>query len=147
MVNRQGGDGHQGNPAAKASAFRAILPTADASDPAALTRTIPRVRLSRMKSLLHLLFVMLVATGTGWAQSPQTAAGELPKILLIGDSISAGYQGRVKKALEGRAVVVKNEGNAEWSGTGVKKIDQYLGTTRCTPKVNINVNKAAPIQT
>lgn len=54
----------------------------------------------------------------------------MPTILLIGDSISAGYQRQVKKAFEGRAIVVKNEGNAEWSGTGVKKIDSYLGDTK-----------------
>lgn len=83
-----------------------------------------------MISLLRLLFVTLIATGTGWAQSPPATAAELPKILLIGDSISGGYQRQVKKAFEGRAIVVKNEGNAEWSGTGVKKIDSYLGATK-----------------
>ncbi|MGB0144476.1 MAG: SGNH/GDSL hydrolase family protein [Akkermansiaceae bacterium] len=51
----------------------------------------------------------------------------LPRILLIGDSISGGYQQGVKKQLEGKAEVVKNRGNAEWTGTGLLKIDEYLG--------------------
>ena len=51
----------------------------------------------------------------------------LPRILLIGDSISGGYQQGVKKQLEGKAEVVKNRGNAEWTGTGLLKINEYLG--------------------
>ena len=51
----------------------------------------------------------------------------LPRILLICDSISGGYQQGVKKQLEGKAEVVKNRGNAEWTGTGLLKIDEYLG--------------------
>ncbi|BCX46321.1 alpha/beta hydrolase [Haloferula helveola] len=60
---------------------------------------------------------------------PLAVAAEtgLPKVLLIGDSISGGYQKEVKRLLDGKAVVVKNEGNAQYTGTGVKKIEQWLG--------------------
>ena len=50
----------------------------------------------------------------------------LPRVLLIGDSICGGYQKKVKKNLEGKAVVVKNNGNAQHTGTGLKKIDEWL---------------------
>ena len=51
----------------------------------------------------------------------------LPRVLLIGDSICGGYQRGVKKLLAGKAVVVKQEGNAQHTGTGLKKLDEWLG--------------------
>jgi hypothetical protein len=51
----------------------------------------------------------------------------LPRVLLIGDSICGGYEKGVKKLLAGKAEVVKQEGNAEHTGTGLKKLDAWLG--------------------
>ena len=51
----------------------------------------------------------------------------LPRVLLIGDSICGGYQQGVKKLLAGKAVVVKQKGNAEHTVTGLKKLDEWLG--------------------
>ena len=51
----------------------------------------------------------------------------LPRVLLIGDSICGGYQRGVKKLLAGKAVVVKNQGNAQHTRTGLEKLDQWLG--------------------
>lgn len=51
----------------------------------------------------------------------------LPRVLLIGDSISGGYQQGVKNLLAGKAVVVKNAGNAQHTGTGLKMLDEWLG--------------------
>jgi alpha-L-fucosidase len=48
-------------------------------------------------------------------------------VLLIGDSICGGYQQGVKKLLTGKAEVVKQEGNAQHTGTGLEKLDQWLG--------------------
>ena len=48
-------------------------------------------------------------------------------MLLIGDSIGGGYQQGVKKRLVGKAVVVKQEGNAQHTGTGLEKLDKWLG--------------------
>lgn len=76
------------------------------------------------------LAILLTLGGLSPGQPAPTADPALPKILLIGDSISGGYEKGVKKRLEGKAVVVKNEGNAEWTGNGVKKIDAWLGDTR-----------------
>lgn len=53
----------------------------------------------------------------------------LPKVLIIGDSISIGYTPFVKQALEGRAVVERNEGNAGPTIRGLKHIDEWLGDT------------------
>ncbi len=84
-----------------------------------------------MKSPFLLLLVSLLSTAIVSAQKAAPAAADsLPKILLIGDSISIGYQKQVKSALEGKAVVIKNKGNAEWTGTGLKMIDSYLGDTK-----------------
>jgi acyl-CoA thioesterase-1 len=54
----------------------------------------------------------------------------LPKVLLLGDSISGGYHKAVAKALEGKAVVAKSSDNGESTATGVIKIDGWLGDTK-----------------
>lgn len=56
--------------------------------------------------------------------------GYKPKILIIGDSISIGYTPFVKKELAGEAIVSHNAGNAQHTGTGLQKIDQWLGTVK-----------------
>jgi len=62
--------------------------------------------------------------------SRQTATEqELPKVLLIGDSISGGYRDTVFAELDGIADVSRIPGNGEWTGTGVEKIDEWLGDT------------------
>lgn len=54
-------------------------------------------------------------------------AAELPKVLIIGDSISIGYTPHVKKALKDTAEVTHHKGNAQHTGTGLKKLDQWIG--------------------
>ena len=84
-----------------------------------------------MKSCFSALFASFLATFTALAQTKEAAIDpSLPNILLIGDSISGGYEEQVKQALQGKANVHKNKGNAEWTGTGTKKIDSYLGDTK-----------------
>ncbi|KLU01959.1 putative transmembrane region and signal peptide protein [Rhodopirellula islandica] len=55
-------------------------------------------------------------------------AQDLPEVLIIGDSISIGYTPAVAAELEGKAVVRHNPGNAQDSGTGLKKLDRWIGT-------------------
>jgi len=55
---------------------------------------------------------------------------DLPNVLIIGDSISIGYTPYVVEALEGKAMVVHNEGNAQHTGTGLQKLDDWLGNTK-----------------
>ncbi|REG92744.1 SGNH/GDSL hydrolase family protein [Algoriphagus antarcticus] len=50
-----------------------------------------------------------------------------PNILIIGDSISIGYTPFVKDHFQGKAMIAHNPGNAQHTGTGLKKIDEWLG--------------------
>lgn len=50
----------------------------------------------------------------------------LPRVLLIGDSITGSYLGGVTKNLDGKAAVFKNPGNAEDTWNGLERIDQWL---------------------
>ncbi|MCH7228119.1 glycoside hydrolase family 99-like domain-containing protein [Haloferula sp. A504] len=84
-----------------------------------------------MKTILHLLLAGLFSSSLASAKTKETPLDPgLPNILLIGDSISGGYQKQVRRALNGKANVVKNQGNAEWTGTGLQKIDSYLGDSK-----------------
>ena len=61
--------------------------------------------------------------------SPNNAK-ELPKVLIIGDSISLGYTEPVKKSLNGIADVSRPGENCQHSGNGVIKIKSWIGTTK-----------------
>jgi len=50
----------------------------------------------------------------------------LPRVLMIGDSITGSYLEKVTKNFDGKATVFKNPGNAESTWTGLKKIDEWL---------------------
>ncbi len=54
----------------------------------------------------------------------------LPRVLLIGDSISGGYTAMVREGLKETANVQRIRGNAQHTGTGLKMIDQWLGETK-----------------
>ncbi len=56
-----------------------------------------------------------------------STSAELPRILLIGDSISIGYTPFVQAHLKGRAIVEHNPGNAQHTGTGLAKLDEWIG--------------------
>ncbi len=51
----------------------------------------------------------------------------LPRVLIIGDSISIGYTPFVKKLLAGKAGVFHNRGNAQDTWNGLNKLDRWLG--------------------
>ena len=73
-----------------------------------------------MKIRFWLLFVLLVVTS-------RLGATDLPKALLIGDSISIGYTPHVVAALKGRVEVIHHKGNAQHTGTGLKMLDRWIG--------------------
>lgn len=50
-----------------------------------------------------------------------------PRILIIGDSISIGYTPFVKENLKDVAEVYHNPGNAQHTGTGLQKIEEWIG--------------------
>ena len=60
---------------------------------------------------------------------PLLAQEALPEVLIIGDSISGGYTPRVARLLKGKALVKHSPGNSQHTGTGLKKIDAWVGET------------------
>lgn len=50
----------------------------------------------------------------------------LPRVLMIGDSITGGYLGKVMQNFDGKAAVFKNPGNAEDTWNGLEQIDRWL---------------------
>jgi len=75
-----------------------------------------------------LLFAVSPWSATAQGHAEQAPAGDdLPRVLIIGDSISQGYHKTVVEQLEGKAIVTRIPQNGEWTGTGVKKIDDWLG--------------------
>jgi len=70
------------------------------------------------------------AVFAGIASSAQGDAEQaLPKVLIIGDSISIGYAEPLKEILKDKAVVVHNPGNAGPSSKGLANLDAWLGDT------------------
>lgn len=49
------------------------------------------------------------------------------KILIIGDSISIGYTPFVQEHFGDNAIIFHNPGNAQHTGTGLKKITEWIG--------------------
>ena len=58
---------------------------------------------------------------------PVTDVPGLPRVLMLGDSISAGYHVPVRTRLAGKANVHRPAENCAESANGVKKIDRWLG--------------------
>jgi lysophospholipase L1-like esterase len=65
------------------------------------------------------LLVALLALVSGGAQ-------ELPRVLIVGDSISIGYTPFVEKQLAGKATIAHNAANAGTTGNGVFMMDSWL---------------------
>lgn len=62
------------------------------------------------------------------ALAPIVDVPGLPRVLLIGDSISIGYTLSVRAALKGKANVHRPPGNCSSTGYSLTKIDEWLGT-------------------
>ncbi len=60
------------------------------------------------------------------AEQPGDRSNKLPRVLLIGDSISIGYTKPVIELLKGKAVVQRVKGNAGHTGMGVDRLPQWL---------------------
>jgi len=52
---------------------------------------------------------------------------DLPKVLIIGDSISNGYTKPLKELMEGQADISHNPGNAQHSRFGLERLESWLG--------------------
>ena len=71
---------------------------------------------------IHGLFLLALTASLG--------AKDLPKALLIGDSISLGYTPHVVAALKGKVEVKHHRGNAQHTGTGLNMLDRWIGETK-----------------
>lgn len=64
------------------------------------------------------------------ALAPITDTPGLPRVLLIGDSISIGYTLPVRELLAGKANVHRIPGNGSATGVGLAKLDAWLGNEK-----------------
>lgn len=62
-------------------------------------------------------------------KNPREEPG-LPRVLIIGDSISIGYTIPVRQRLQGRAVVFRPPVNCQHTGYGLANLKSWLGTNR-----------------
>jgi acyl-CoA thioesterase-1 len=62
------------------------------------------------------------------ALAPIADVPGLPRVLLIGDSISIGYTLPVREALKGKANVHRPPGNCSSTGYGLARIEEWLGS-------------------
>ena len=68
--------------------------------------------------------------GSEKAFAPVADVAGLPRVLLLGDSISIGYHVAVREALAGRANVHRPPENCGETARGVKSLDKWLGAGR-----------------
>ncbi len=64
---------------------------------------------------------------TKQAFKTQPEAAGLPRVLIIGDSISIGYTAPLQKLLSAKAAVSRAPGNCQDSGFGLQHIKQWVG--------------------
>src|SRR5262245_20817742 len=69
---------------------------------------------------------LLTATRATWGQAPASPAAELPRVVLIGDSIRLGYAPRVAARLSGKAVVVSPTENGGDSASVLAHLDEWV---------------------
>jgi len=75
--------------------------------------------------------VLCVSIGAADAAKPaKPPQGSLPKVLIVGDSISIGYMKALPALLKGKAVVRHNPGNAGHTGMGLARLTKYIGDTK-----------------
>jgi acetyl esterase/lipase len=87
----------------------------------------------RLKSICFVMAVLYVAGFCYGAGTVDSVKVELPKVLILGDSISLGYTKDVRKQLEGKAVVSRARGgfvNCGNSGRYIEQMDKWLGDTK-----------------
>jgi acyl-CoA thioesterase-1 len=61
-------------------------------------------------------------------QKPDSDNPNLPRVMIIGDSISVGYTDGVREELAGQANVYRVQGNAGPSSSGVQQVDKWIAS-------------------
>lgn len=75
------------------------------------------------------LAALLVSLSGCAATDSRVNHGRIPKVLIMGDSISIGYFEPAKQLLEGKAELSHNPGNAQHTRYGLAQLDAWLGDT------------------
>lgn len=73
---------------------------------------------------------LLLAPFALCAEKEASADKKLPRVLLIGDSISKGYTPYVVEMMKDQAVVTRNQGNAGPAMRGLENIDEWLAVDK-----------------
>ena len=81
------------------------------------------------KRIMSALLCVGVAVSSSYADVAKKNS-DLPKVLIIGDSISIAYTPPAREMLKEVAIVEHHTGNAQHTGTGLKKLNQWIGTTK-----------------
>jgi len=79
---------------------------------------------------LGLMWAALALAQKGPAFDPVEDVAGLPRVLLIGDSISIGYTVPVREMLKGKANVHRIPANGGPTTNGLAHIDEWLGEGR-----------------
>lgn len=80
---------------------------------------------SKRSCIFFLLLVCVIQVAFVTEAAEQS--GDLPRVLLIGDSISIGYTPAVKELLKGKAHIERISGNAQHTRTGLERLGRWLG--------------------
>jgi hypothetical protein len=85
------------------------------------------MRFGQAKGRWFLAVVAILGTLTAFSLLP--AYGQtLPRVLILGDSISIGYTPYVQQQLAGKAVVERPSVNCQYSAYGLSKLNTWLGS-------------------
>ena len=79
-----------------------------------------------MFSRLLLLCASAAAMGSGFTAADETVSSELPKVVIVGDSIRLSYAPIVVRQLAGKAIVISPEANGGDSSNVLKHLDQWV---------------------
>lgn len=80
-------------------------------------------RLAKRIFLVCMAVTLIIASGAARAQDQK----KLPRVLIIGDSISLGYTEGVRKQLQGTADVSRPKENCQHTAYGLTRIKAWLG--------------------
>ncbi len=87
--------------------------------------------MTRLLGAIQLFLLLIAGLETaaqgGGSPKPIASGQSLPKVLVIGDSISIGLTPFLAERLKAVAEVRHHKGNAEHTGTGLKKLEDWLG--------------------
>ena len=79
-----------------------------------------------MKSLVILSLSLLLFASSAHAADPEAGTDQLPKVVLLGDSIRMNYQQAVVKALNGKAEVRSPKDNCRHTLTVLNSVERWL---------------------